>query len=171
MNKIRRIVTGNAAGKSTIVSDAMVENIDLGGGKQFIQIWGGDSLDLTDGSEKLGENLSWFPKAGGYRFYVWKVPPKTTQFSDQKSPEEIEKLVPGFLSHFEAENPGMHTSDTIDCTYLIEGKVTLELDDNTMVEMQAGDSIVQNATRHRWHNYSNQTAVFITTSVGINKIE
>lgn len=171
MDKIRRIVTGHKKGKSIIVSDSGISKTDLGAGKEFYSIWGDDSLDLTAGAEKMGENLDWFPGYGGYRFFIWKVPPKASKLGNQKSKAEIDKLVPGFLSHFEHENPGMHTSETIDCTYLIEGEITLEVDDNEMIELQAGDSIVQNATRHRWHNYSDNTAVLITTSLGVNKID
>lgn len=149
MDKIRRIVTGHSdEGKSVIISDSSVENINLGAGKKFIQLWGNDSIPVHPDKGIMEENLDWFPKSGGHRFFVWVVPPKSENFENPKSKSEIDKLVPGFTKHFEPENPGMHTTDCVDCTYIISGSVFLELDDNKEVELNEGDSIVQNGTRH-----------------------
>ncbi|MFY0690083.1 MAG: cupin domain-containing protein [Cyclobacteriaceae bacterium] len=167
MNKIRRIVTGHtSAGKAIIVSDETVEGFSIATGKNFIPLWGTDKLPVHPDKGALETGLDWFPKPGGHRFFVWVVPPKSQQVIEQKSKREIEELLPGFQQHFEPENPGMHTSNSVDCTYLISGSITLELDDELKVEMNAGDSIVQNGTRHRWHNYGEIPAVFISTSIG-----
>lgn len=166
-NKIRRIVTGHSKlGKSIIVSDSIVDEINLGSGKEFVQLWGTDSTPSHPDNESMQENMDWFPKPGGHRFFVWVVPPKQKNPGKPKSKDEIEKLVPGFQQHFEPDNPGMHTSATLDCTYLISGSITLELDDNKEVDLKQGDSIIQNGTRHRWHNRAEIPAVLITTSIG-----
>lgn len=65
----------------------------------------------------------------------------------------------------------MHTTDTVDCTYLISGTIVPGLDDNKEVSLKAGDSIVQNGTRHRWHNKTDIPAVFITTCIGSEILE
>ena len=49
-------------------------------------------------------------------------------------------------------DPGMHTTDTIDFEVVLEGTITLELDDGAEVTLRPGDTVVQNGTRHRWKN-------------------
>jgi quercetin dioxygenase-like cupin family protein len=46
----------------------------------------------------------------------------------------------------------MHTTATIDFEVVLSGSVTLELDDGEKVCLVAGDTVVQNGTRHAWHN-------------------
>lgn len=166
-NNIRRIVTGHSdSGKSIIISDSIVENISLGGGKKFIQLWGNDSTPVHPDKGEMQKDMDWFPETGGHRFFVWVVPPKSENFEKPKSKEEIDALVPGFLQYFEPDNPGMHTTDSVDCTYLISGEIILELDDNKEVLLNEGASIIQNGTRHRWHNRGIIPAVLITTAIG-----
>jgi uncharacterized cupin superfamily protein len=46
----------------------------------------------------------------------------------------------------EPENPGMHTTDTVDFDVVMSGEVYLELDDGSEVLLKAGDCVVQNGT-------------------------
>jgi hypothetical protein len=50
----------------------------------------------------------------------------------------------------EPQNPGMHTTDTVDFDVIVSGEVFLELDDGSEVLLKAGDCVVQNGTRHAW---------------------
>lgn len=61
----------------------------------------------------------------------------------------------------------MHTTPTVDMSYIISGEVVLELDDNKEVILKEGDAIVQNGTRHRWFNRGEIPVVIITCSIGI----
>lgn len=171
-NKIRKIVTGHSdKGKSVIISDSITEGISLGGGKDFIPLWGTDSTPIHPDKGLQDKKMDWFPKIGGHRFFVWVVPPKSTNSDKPKTKAEIDDLLPGFIKHFEPNNPGMHTTDSVDCTYLISGSIILELDDNKETELNQGDSIIQNGTRHRWHNRGDIPAVLITTSIGSERIK
>ena len=51
----------------------------------------------------------------------------------------------------EADNPGMHTTRTIDYAIVLSGEIYLKLDEGEML-LQAGDIVVQRATRHGWYN-------------------
>lgn len=167
MDKIRRIVTGHSKdGKSVVVSDSNVGSISLSEGKNFMPIWGKDSTPSHPNDESMDAGMEWFPTKGGHRFFIWTIPPLSQQSAKRKPDSEIEEILPGFLKYFEPKNPGMHTSDCVDCTYLISGTVFLELDDEVEIAMNAGDSVVQNGTRHRWHNRTEIPAVFVTTSIG-----
>ena len=59
----------------------------------------------------------------------------------------------------EPDNPGMHTSDTVDFVYIISGEIWLELDDGAEVRVGAGDCVVQNGTRHAWRNKSAEPCI------------
>lgn len=56
--------------------------------------------------------------------------------------------LPGLAERFEPESPGMHFTDTVDYGILMDGELSLELDDGKMVALKHGDIVVQNGTRH-----------------------
>jgi quercetin dioxygenase-like cupin family protein len=65
---------------------------------------------------------------------------------------ESDERLPGAAAHFEPDQPGMHTTATIDFEVVLDGEVWLELDDGAEVHLRRGDTVVQNGTRHRWRN-------------------
>jgi quercetin dioxygenase-like cupin family protein len=80
----------------------------------------------------------------------------------------MEDGMPGMLRYMDPSDPGMHTTDTIDFEVVLEGTVTLELDDGATVTLQPGDTVVQNGTRHRWGNPGNTTARLAVFMTGAN---
>ncbi len=171
MNNIRRVVTGHTEeGKSIIVSDSDIEGVSLGGGKDFIQLWGNDTIPVHPDKGIMDDNMDWFPKSGGHRFFLWTVPPQAEVVDKPKTKTEIDELLPGFTKHFERDSPGMHTTNSVDCTYVVSGSIILELDDQKEIELKEGDSVVQNGTRHRWTNKGEIPAVLITTCIGADRV-
>ena len=63
-------------------------------------------------------------------------------------------------------NPGMHRSPSIDYDIVLAGTVGLELDDGTEVALSPGDVVVQNGTRHRWHNRGDEIARVASITIG-----
>ncbi|HXY21555.1 MAG TPA: cupin domain-containing protein [Burkholderiaceae bacterium] len=57
----------------------------------------------------------------------------------------------------------------MDFDYVIEGEVTLELDDGKEVLLRAGDSVVQNGTRHRWRNESSRPVRVLACLIGARR--
>lgn len=180
MNKksegIRRVVTGHSeSGKAIVISDLKVDplKLDMLPGREFTTLWAADKAAQHPDNGTMQNGLEWFPPPSGYRFFHWVVPAKGTEPPKQKTPEEglkeVNENLPGFMQYFEPDNPGMHTSHTVDFLYLISGEITLELDDGIEIDFKAGDTIVQNGTRHRWHNKGDIPAVFIVSSVGANR--
>ena len=58
------------------------------------------------------------------------------------TPDEFDAVVsqlPGVASHMEQDDPGMHTTDSVDYGVIISGKIKLELDDGEQEELTAGD--------------------------------
>jgi quercetin dioxygenase-like cupin family protein len=82
---------------------------------------------------------------------------------------EWDKLAPGMTATFQKDAPGMHRSNTVDLIYVISGRIVLELDDGVKVNLQAGDTLVQNGTRHAWHNPYDEPCLFITTQIGARR--
>jgi hypothetical protein len=60
----------------------------------------------------------------------------------------------------------MHTTETIDCDLVFSGEVWLELDDGKDVHLRRGDCVIQNGTRHTWHNRSSEPCVLFFTLLG-----
>jgi quercetin dioxygenase-like cupin family protein len=63
----------------------------------------------------------------------------------------------------------MHTTDTIDFELVVSGEVWLELDDGKEVHLRAGDTVVQNGTRHAWRNKSTEPCRLVVFLAGANR--
>lgn len=49
---------------------------------------------------------------------------------------------------------------------VLAGKIGLELDDGAEVLLGPGDVVVQNGTRHRWHNRGTEPATMVVVVIG-----
>lgn len=81
----------------------------------------------------------------------------------------LEAELPGMLAVMEPDNPGMHTTDTIDVGMVLSGEVWLELDDGETRKVSAGDVVIQNGTRHRWENRAQEPCVMTFVLVGAHR--
>ncbi len=172
----RRIVTGQRAdGKSVIVSDEAVDakQVSLLPGSTFTQLWGADDVvDLpSDGTQPAWTQF--FPPERGFRFLLWTVPPATTQLPADidiaAALEELQRDLPGLVEFNEPDQPGMHTTHTVDLDVVVAGELWLELDDGEEVHLHTGDTVIQNGTRHAWHNRSDQVTTILTAIVGARR--
>ena len=114
----------------------------------------------------------YFPPVGGYRFGVFTLPPVGTpgpEGDPEQAQAEVEAKLPGLLAYLEPADPGMHTTDTIDFEVVLSGEVVLELDDGATKKMRAGDTVVQNGTRHRWSNPGSEPVVIAVFIVGAHR--
>lgn len=170
---IRRVVTGHDEnGKAVFASDDVVEPVTLGllPGAEFHQMWGSDETSRfpDDGSQPSA--AQYFPRVGGFRFGQFTVAPDSIVMTEDLDIEaalgEMEGKLPGLAAHMEPENPGMHTTATIDYEYVVSGRVVLELDDGATRELSAGDTVVQNGTRHAWRNPYDEPAVMVVVLIG-----
>jgi mannose-6-phosphate isomerase-like protein (cupin superfamily) len=100
---------------------------------------------------------SFVPPVGGTRFRIVEFPAQSgLPFDSEAFHQEFLKLAPGLAESEERENPGMHTTDSVDYGIVISGEIILELDDGATVHLKQTDCVVQNGTRHRWRNPSRQ---------------
>jgi quercetin dioxygenase-like cupin family protein len=66
---------------------------------------------------------------------------------------------------FDADEPGMHTTRTIDYGIVLSGEIDLELDEG-VAHLRPGDVVVQRGTRHAWRNRGTEpcTVAFVLIS-------
>ena len=170
---IRCVVTGqNASGKSVIMRDSPVQPVTLAllPGYEFHRLWGSDSTPELPSDGTPPPHPRYFPPKNGFRFAFFTIPPDTTtnitQIDIACALEEIQQKLPGMIEVLEPDHPGMHTTDTVDFDVILSGEVVLELDDGADVLLKAGDCVIQNGTRHAWHNRSTQNCVIAVALVG-----
>jgi hypothetical protein len=103
------------------------------------------------------------------------LPPDSVMMSPDFDPvaaaAEYGARLPGLAERFEPEHPGMHTTDTIDYGILMNGEISLELDDRKVAALEPDDVVVQNGTRHAWRNHGNKAAKMIFVLIGANRSE
>jgi hypothetical protein len=171
--QVRRVVTGKtAAGKSVFVADEQVEpiTVSLLPGAEFHTVWGSDATVPLPSDGSTPPMQGWFPPAGGFRFAFFTLPPSSVtapaDLDTGAAFSELNQKLPGLFDVMERDHPGMHTTDTIDIDHVLSGEVWLELDDGAEVRLGPGDCVVQNGTRHAWHNRTDQPCVIAVVLVG-----
>ena len=170
------VVTGQTnSGKSVIMRNTPVKPVSLTllPGYEFHRIWGSDSIPELPSDGTPPQQPRYFPPKSGFRFLFFTIPPDTTTSVDQigvgSAIEEIQQKLPGMIDVLEPDHPGMHTTDTVDFDVIVSGEVYLELDDGAEVLLKAGDCVIQNGTRHAWHNRSSQNCVISVAIVGADR--
>lgn len=172
---VRRVVTGHdPSGKAVFASDEHVPPLTMAlrPGWEFHRLWGADAPASFPDSGSPAPQPTYFPPVGGYRFAIFTVPPRSELPADvdvAAGLAEIEEKLPGLQSYMEPDNPGMHTTDTIDFEVVLSGELVLELDDGAEVTLRPGDTVVQNGTRHRWRNETGAPTVVAVVLIGANR--
>jgi mannose-6-phosphate isomerase-like protein (cupin superfamily) len=162
MPQIRRIVTGlDADGKSVIVSDGPPPPSPVG----ITVLWATDGVPVTPASGDPVETADrMIPLPGGTVFHTVALGPGTAG-ADDISDER--PLPPGFEDAFRpGDPPGMHATNTVDYLFIASGELWLELDDGSETLVRAGDFVIQDGTRHAWHNRTSEPAVVHSVHVG-----
>jgi mannose-6-phosphate isomerase-like protein (cupin superfamily) len=170
------VVTGQTPdGKSVFVSDEQVDPITLAllPGYEFHRVWASDEAPMLPTGGQMPSAPAYFPPPAGYRFGFFTVPPAGVDIPPDldlnAALAEMETQLPGMAAHMEPDNPGMHTTDTVDFEVVLSGEVICELDDGAEVTLKQGDTFVQNGTRHRWRNPGAEPAVLFVALLGAER--
>jgi mannose-6-phosphate isomerase-like protein (cupin superfamily) len=171
--KVRRVVTGqDGDGKAVVVDDSEVDATTVAlTSTTYHELWRADSLPVFPNDGDNGAKTTFFPADGGFRFFILTMPPGEGHADVEgldlhQCLEEFEDKLPGIMAVNEMDNPGMHTTDTVDMEIILSGEFVLELDDGAETTLRAGDVNIQNGTRHRWHNRGKVPAVMAVAMVG-----
>jgi len=173
---MRRVVTGQTAdGKSVFMSDQVVEPITVSAlpGAEFYRLWGSDDpVRLpTDGTQPNAP--TYFAPPTGFRFAVVTIGPDRVtmpaDFDVSAAVAEIQTKLPGVVEHMELDHPGMHTTNSVDFGVVLSGEIWLELDAGAEVHLRAGDCVIQNGTRHAWHNRTEEPTRMFAALIGATR--
>lgn len=170
---VRRVVTGHdGQGRAVFASDGEVEpiRIDLLPGFELLRVWGGDEPASFPDEGSHPTSPEYFPPLGGFRFGLFTVPPDAVgvpaDLDIEAALTEMEERLPGMAAHMEPDNPGMHTTASVDFEFIVSGRVVLELDDGVTKELGPGDTVIQNGTRHAWRNPFDEPCTMVVALVG-----
>jgi len=171
---IRRIVTAQTSKGAVFVSDEAVPPITVSvmPGSEFRTMWGSDTAASLPSNSQVPATHGWFPSADGYRFHVLTLAQSTAgapRVDLAAGLAEARQKLPGLVEASEPGPEGTHRSDTVDFVAIMSGEAWLELDDGKRTLVRAGDTVVQNGTRHAWRNLSDKPCVMAVTLVGAKR--
>ena len=161
---IHRVVTGHDASGKAIVSLngalAKVVELDAIPGTVFHEVWStseSPALVGNDPDPTVGL-LSLPPPKRGTRIRFVDIPPDTAEFlahGASKMHDAFSQIGDANASTVAAGSPHplMHRTESVDYGVVIEGELTLVLDDSE-VRLLPGTVVVQRGTNHAWANRS-----------------
>ena len=163
---MRRVVTGTKDGKSVIIEDTEISgNIEFGNEMGFV--WNTKSspsvpLKIEDFNRDVSFDFFQLQTGEtGMAFVVMNPTDEYIRIADENGVDVIARWRERLQEEF-----GFHRTDTIDYDIIISGEVWMQVDDGVEVHLKAGDCVIQNGTRHAWHNRSDSPCVFASVLVG-----
>lgn len=130
-------------------------------GPMMYEVWNTQqtpaSIDSASG-EPAEERLQLAPPPNGSRIRVLEVPPDSEQLRTMDGDAvqahfAIMNAASASTQKHGAAHPLMHRTESIDYGIVLDGEITLILD-NESVALTAGDIVVQRGTNHAWSNHS-----------------
>lgn len=163
----RRVVTGHDdSGKAIIVSDAAPAQAHLiggPGGPTFFEVWStGETPARIDrrSADPVDAGLVLAPPKGGTRIRVIEFPPEGAAIRNLTEDEAAQKF--GEMGGRDAArgkagapHPLMHRTQTVDYAIILEGELTLVVDEGE-TPLHPGDIVIQRGTNHAWANRSDR---------------
>ena len=160
-------------GKAVFVSDDQVAPVTLAllPGTEFHQLWGADSACAFPDDGARPRRAGVLPAAGRVPVRLLHHPARRgagapADLDIEAALAEFDEKLPGMAQHLEPADPGMHTTASIDYGVVLAGQAILELDDGAKLALNAGDTYIQNGTRHRWSNVGDVPAVLAVALIG-----
>jgi len=161
---IHRVVTGHDADGRAIVAlnGALPTVVEIAAipGTIFHEAWSttGSPAPVDNGADPSLGPLMLPPPKQGTRIRFVDIPPDTPEFLAQgaaKMKDAFAQIGDEKASTVKAESPHplMHRTESVDYGIVIEGEMTLVLDDSE-VPLKTGSVVVQRGTNHAWANRS-----------------
>ncbi len=164
--KIHRVVTGHDASGKAIVSieGALPTVVELSAipGTVFHEVWStaGAPAAVDNGADPTVGALVLPPPAHGTRLRFVDIPPDTAEFLAHGAARMHDAFgqigdVAASTVRPDSPHPLMHRTESVDYGIVIEGELTLVLDE-AEVQLRPGSVVVQRGTNHAWANRSQQ---------------
>ena len=165
--KIRRVVTGHdKEGKAVVISDGPAPAVrinPLRPGHISVDLWQTDAMPVTlrrENADPTGGPKQIHPPGGGTVFRISELAPEPAEVRNM-DPEKAREVFRAMGNAGAAtfgrggRHPMMHRTESIDYAVVLEGEITLVLDDQD-VQLKAGDVVIQCGTNHAWRNHSDK---------------
>ena len=164
-SRIRRVVTGHDDdGKAIVLSHGYataVKTVPLWPGLISTDIWKTSASPVPiarDEPDPTSTPRTLHPAPCGTIFRISIVPPETDEIRNL-DPHKAKQVFAG-VGNAEAStlerggrHPLMHRTQTLDYAVVLEGEITMLLDDSE-VNLKTGDVVIQRGTNHAWSNRS-----------------
>jgi len=176
LRDIRRIVTGHdASGKAVVLKEGALPHVTRPSaqpGLAFHEIWNTAQMpaqiDFSE-PEPTDKHRDTAPPQNGTIIRIVDIPPEGPDGPDfDKAQAKAVFDAVGLGENAEhttsGRHPLMHRTESIDYGYVIDGQITLLLDDEA-VDLVAGDVVIQRGTIHAWANKFDTTCrmLFVLT--------
>ena len=158
---VRRIVTGHRAdGRSTVLIDAPAPNVKqraAGNGSTLLWVTDESPADVSRAGDRAAREIGVPPPRRGSIFRVAEFPPGVGgEVRDHETLLRDFGIGPDVKRGHAPRHPAIHRTRSLDYVVVLEGEITLLLDDGEVV-LKAGDVVVQQGTNHAWINRGKAT--------------
>ena len=178
--KIRRVVAATGSnGKALVISDGPAPRsieFQSAPGLAAALVWSahlGGTISRGDKIADRSGDVGFVPGEGESILIFATYPPESSMmradFDAAAFGREFATLLPGLAETIEPDHPGMHTTDSIDYCIVLDGEITLELDDGNETLLRKHDVVVQHGNRHAWRNKSDQPATILFVLSGVKR--
>ncbi len=165
---VRRVVTGHDKnGRSIVLSDGLTPTLKtnpLRPGHRSTEIWRTSAtpapITATEPDSTLPGPGPIHPEPRGtvFRIAEWAPEPKEIREMPPETAREIFRAMGNENASMHGRggrHPIMHRTETIDYAVILEGELTMILDEGDVV-LKQGDVVVQRGTSHSWANRSDK---------------
>lgn len=163
---IRRVVAGHDKdGKAVVLSDGLasvVKTNPLRPGHRSTDIWKTSAMPVIIKADEADPTTQGprtiHPPAGGTVLRIAELQPESEEIRNL-SPEKAREVFAAAGNANAAQfgkggrHPMMHRTESLDYAVVLEGEITLVLDDED-VQLKAGDVVIQRGNSHAWSNRS-----------------
>ena len=162
---VRRVVTGHDAnGRAIVLSDGpapVVKTNPARPGYRGTDLWKTSAMPVPITREEADPTVgprTLQPPRNGTVIRITELGPETEKLRNLDG-ETVRSIFAGAgaerASTFRpgGRHPLMHRTETIDYAVVLEGEITLVLDDQD-VQLKAGDVVIQRGNNHSWSNRS-----------------
>jgi mannose-6-phosphate isomerase-like protein (cupin superfamily) len=163
---IRRVVTGHDAnGKAVVISDGLAPTVKtnpLRPGHRSTDIWKTNAAPVVLSAQEPDPTTSGprtiHPAPRGTVIRIAEIQPESESIRNL-TPEQAREVFKASgnenasLFGRGGRHPMMHRTETVDYAVVLEGEITMVLDEED-VHLKQGDVVIQRGTSHAWSNRS-----------------
>lgn len=169
--KLRRVITEhNEEGKSIVVYDG--SPIEYG---SLFEMWVTDSspADNKHKNDAAQRKVRLEPPSNGSILRFFKIfpenPSMSTEETEKNTTERFAAIDATHCRPDTSRNPGMHKTKTVDYIILLEGEVTLIMDEDE-VDLKPFDVVIQRGTNHTRINKGSKPALLVAVLIDAEPI-